>query len=304
MHNMDWHIHSHNSPCSVSEGSLGDIVREARAKGIEHFGISDHLHCSLNLSALEASRREFDQLGPVPGFHFGVEVSCLREWDLEENDAKGPKGSIYGVQRNGPPDGALTVFFPEELRVRLGIEYVIAGTHWPLGAPAERQPMIRSYHRQNMFLAQHPEVDIVAHPWWWMGEWMEADGRYLTLPWLDDFCIIPTSMHQEFAAAVIENSKAVEINAEMLVCEEYSDHFKKQYLDYLLFLKSCGVTFSIGSDAHKPVQLTRVREIEKFIDIIGVDPEHLWRPAVVGAGASRGARTTKGKTRTENAEEI
>lgn len=304
MHNMDWHIHSHHSPCSGAEGSLGDIVREARAENLEHFGVSDHLHCRLNLSALEASRREFDQLGPVSGFHFGVEVSCLREWDLEENDAKGPKGSLFGVQRNGPPDGALTVFFPEGLRGRLGIEYVIGGAHWPLGAPVKRQPMIRSYHRQNMFLAQHPEVDIVAHPWWWMGEWQDADGMFRTLPWFDDFRIIPTSIHREFAAAIIENSKAVEINAEMLLCVEYPGHFAEQYLDYLAFLKSCGVTFAIGSDAHKPVHLTRVREIEKFVDVLGLTSEHLWRPAVLGAIAPRRARTAKGATRAENAEEI
>ena len=77
----------------------------------------------------------------------------------------------------------------------------LAGTHWPMYVPLEREAVIRDYHRQNMFLATHPLVDIVAHPWWWMGHWMDRDGNFPAEPWFDDFDVIPRSMHQEFAAA-------------------------------------------------------------------------------------------------------
>ena len=42
--------------------------------------------------------------------------------------------------------------------------------------PYERQAVIRDYHRQNMFLATHPLVNIIAHPWWWSGRWAVRPG--------------------------------------------------------------------------------------------------------------------------------
>jgi len=251
-------------------------VEQAARQGVQHFGVTDHLHCRLNLPGIENCRREFDALGPVNGFHFGIEVSCLREWDIQQNDARGANGSRFGVQPDGPDDSDLTVFLPDGLRERLGVEYVIGGAHWPLGAALKRDAMIRSYHRQNMFLAHHPDVDIVAHPWWWMGAWEDSDGVYRTLPWFDNFKVIPESLHREFAGAVIEHHKAVEINAEMLVAPNYPQHFPEQYLEYLALLKSCGVTFSVGSDAHTPSDMNRLSKVENYIRELGLTPEELW----------------------------
>ena len=115
----------------------------------------------------------------------------------------------------------------------------------------ERETVIRDYHRQNMFLATHPLVNIVAHPWWWMGHWADSNNRHYGKPWFDNFKVIPQSMHDEFAAAVVENNTLVEINlAAMLLCWCYNYSFKRQYLEYLAYLKSKGVKFSIGSDLH------------------------------------------------------
>lgn len=274
----DWHIHTRHSPCGKPEATVALVVQQATEAGIKEFGITDHLHCRLNLPALRAAREEYDALGPVPGFHFGVEVSCLRQWDLEQNDALGPDGRIYGVQHGGP-EGPLTVFAPEEVLEELKVEYVIGGAHWALGAPLERQAMIRSYHRQNMVLAEHPLVDIVAHPWWWAGAWQDEDGKYTTLPWLDDFTVIPESMHLEFAAAVIQHDTAVEINAEMLLAPNYPEHFRSQYRDYLALLKGAGVTFSIASDSHAPgYDGHRLKQIEADIAALGLREENFWHP--------------------------
>ena len=279
MLDMDWHIHSRHSPCRGAQGALREIARQAAGLALREFGVTDHLHCQLNVPAIEAARREFDALGVTPGFHFGVEVSCLREWDLYQNAVRGAEGSIYGVQAGpGPNGGPLTIFLPHELKEQLAVEYVIGGTHWPLGAAVERRAMIKSYHRQNMFLAAHPDVDIVAHPWWWMGAWENADGAYTTLPWFDDFGVIPNSMHREFAAAAKQCNTAVEINAEMLIASHYPPHFPAQYRDYLAFLKEVGVTFSVGSDAHSPDGLSRIRKVGEAILDLGLRREDLWRP--------------------------
>ena len=98
----------------------------------------------------------------------------------------------------------------------LVIEYVVGGVHWPMYVPMKREAMIRDYHRQNLFLAQHPPVEVVAHPWWCMGAWRDADGMYRTDPWFDDFGSIPAAMHEEFARACKENGKRVEAAARML----------------------------------------------------------------------------------------
>ena len=247
-----------------------------RRAGIARGGLSDHLHCARNVPALEAARREYDALEPGDGFHFGLEVSCLREYDLQRNREAGADAHIYGVWDDGP-EGLLAVYLPDELCARLGFEYVIGGAHWPLGAPLERDAVIRSYHRQNMFLAQHPRVNIVAHPWWWMGAWKDGDGMYRTRPWLDDFTCIPRTMHEEFAAAVRERGKFVEINAgAILLNETYPPHFRRQYLDYLARLREAGVRFALGSDSHDIGYRPRIDRIAAELDAIGLTPAELW----------------------------
>lgn len=55
-------------------------------------------------------------------------------------------------------------------------------------------------------------------------------GRYekngiMTGPWFDDFSVIPKSIHEEFAAAVLDNNKIVELNTDCFVSESYTDYF-------------------------------------------------------------------------------
>ncbi len=246
----DWHIHSRNS-CDSACMTLADLVAESALLGIHDFGITDHVHTPFNLPDIDQSRAEYLALSPSPHFHFGVEVSCVSAWELDLI-AKGDIASpVYGIRSGGPPHAQLAIGLSATDITRLGIEYVVGGTHWPMYVPLERDAIIRDYHRQNLFLASHPLVNIVAHPWWWMGHWQDTDGFYRGAPWLDDFTHIPTSMHHEFAAVVREHHKIVEINlAAMLLNPFYPDRFKKQYVDYLASLKAEGVTLSIGSDCH------------------------------------------------------
>lgn len=72
----------------------------------------------------------------------------------------------------------------------------------------------------------------------------------MTGPWFDDFSIIPESFHEEFAAAVLENNKIVELNTDFFVSACYTDYFKRQYAEYLCMLHEKGIPISIGSDLH------------------------------------------------------
>ncbi len=287
----DWHIHTHHScDCPHPEGAtLSRLFAEIAADGITHLGISDHLHTAFNVPEVEASRREFDSLPPDQHRWFGVEVSCLRAYDLAKNDAAGAEASPYGKWPGGP-EGPLAIYLPDALAERMRFDYVIGGAHWPLGVPEPLDPeaVIRNYHAQYLFLATHPKIDIVAHPWWWMGAWQDSDHIYRTHPWFDDFRRIPASMHDEFADALRQHGKAVEINAGAnLLNPEYPPHFRGQYLDYLAALRAHGVRFSIGTDSHAWFggigYAACLHRIEDDLAQIGITEAELWHPTRVTA---------------------
>lgn len=254
MFTSDWHLHSRNS-CDCRKApvktTMAETVAAIQARGILDFGVTDHIFTPLNLPDLEASRREFEALPPSPHIHFGVEVGCVSVWELQQIAAGGHADAEYGLRTGGPVNAELAIGMVQEDLARLGVEYVVGGVHWPLYAPYERAAIIRDYHRQNMFLASHPLVDIVAHPWWWTGHWKEEDGSYRTDPWFDDFRRIPVSMHNEFAAAAREHGTVVEVNfGGILLTPKFPTAFKHQYVEYLAGLKADGVSLSIGSDHH------------------------------------------------------
>jgi histidinol phosphatase-like PHP family hydrolase len=279
----DWHIHSHHSPCGNRECTLDRILRGTREAGLEYAGVTDHLNCRRNEPAVLACRQEFDALPDKSGFHFAVELTCIRRWDLEENERLGEKGSIYGFQSGGPADGELTVHLPDEVRERVRPEYVIAGAHSTLGAPVERQALIRQQHRQHMFLATHPLVDILAHPFWWNGPGHDEKGDYAGLPWFDDMGVIPRSMHNELAAASRENGVAIEINpGGIFMNPHYSDAFKHQYWEFLALMKDAGVKFSFASDSHSAGYEGRLSQIQEGLDGLRLRKSDVWLPRKKG----------------------
>jgi len=273
----DWHIHTHHS-CDQASLQTADLIAGAREQGIADLGITDHLHTPYNLPDLAASRQEFLAAAPSGRLHFGVEVSCVTRWELEEIARGQHAEPVYGIRQGGPPEGPLAIGLEQEHLAALGIEYVVGGAHWPLYVPLEREAVIRDYHRQNMFLATHPLVDIVAHPWWWMGAWQDADGRYTTDPWLGDFRVIPQSLHQEFAAAVREGEKVVEINLGAVVLSRaYPERFQRQYLEYLAWLRERGVRMCVGSDCHGARYQMDFPRAAELLASVGIKDAELWR---------------------------
>lgn len=273
----DWHIHTRNS-CDEASLVISILISSASAQGIEDYGITDHLHTPYNLPDLVASREEFLANDPSPRFHFGVEVSCVSEWELAEIATGSYENPVYGLRKGGPPGGPLAIGISAEDIDRLSIEYVVGGVHWPMYIAMERDAVIRDYHRQKMFLATHPLVDIIAHPWWWMGHWQDADGRYRGDPWLDDFGKIPQSMHDEFAAAIREHDKVVEINIEaILLNKSYPESFVPQYLEYLAGLKDRDVKFCIGSDCHSAEYVMGFEKTAQMLESLNIKDEGLWR---------------------------
>jgi len=274
----DWHIHSRNS-CDSACMTVAELIKRASEKGIYDYGLTDHIHTPFNLPDIADSRKEFVNSSPSPNFHFGVEISCVSPWKIEEI-AKGKyKNPVYGIRSDGPPNCSLAIGLTAKDIDTYNIEYVVGGTHWPMYVHMEREAIIRDYHRQNMFLALHPLVNIVAHPWWW-GEshWQDSNGCYSVEPWFDDFNKIPYSMHKEFANAVVENNTIVEININaMLLNRRYPSHFKHQYMEYLADLKSQGVKLSIGSDCHSAHYEIDFETASLMLESVGIKNTDLWK---------------------------
>lgn len=275
----DWHIHTAAS-CDEACMPIADLIGLAEARGILDYGVTDHVHTPYNLPDLAASRQAFLAVNPSPRFHFGVEVSCVSQWELDAIASGNFERPVYGLRQGGPAWGALAIGLTEEHLRTFAVEYVIGGAHWPIYVPLEREAIIRDYHRQNMFLATHALVTIVAHPWWWMGHWQGADGMYRAEPWFDDFGVIPRVMHDEFAAAVVEHGKVVEINiGAMLLNREYPEHFKRAYLEYLAALQMRGVRLAIGSDCHDARYAIDFEGAAEMLSTVGIRDEDLWRLA-------------------------
>lgn len=221
---------------------MSSLVEGAAEKGIARYGITDHIHTPFNYPDIINSKKAFDA-NNKKGFYFGVEVSCVSQWELNMISS-GAKGNLtYGIREGGPAGGKLAVAIDEEYIDLHDIKYVVGGTHWAMYTDNKAQDIVRDYHRQNMYLSEHKLIDIVAHPWWYLGPC--KDG------WYENFNIIPLSMHEEFAKSCIENEKIVEVNlSAMILSDKNSEKFKQEYLEYLIMLKEFGVKFSIGSDCH------------------------------------------------------
>ncbi len=280
----DWHIHTNHS-CDCAKSDMGvkipELIAVAETKGITDFGITDHIYTPYNLDDLFRSKEEFDAQPFNPNFHFGVEVSVVSRWEIEEIESGRTLAKTYGLREGGVQGCELAIGITEEDISEYGFEYVIGGVHFPMYVEITRENIIQDYARQNLFLACHPLVDVVAHPWWWHGpngEWFTKEsGLYQTDPWLDDFGKIPLSIHDEFAAAVKENKTAVEINLNCVFNKKYPDDFTRQYMDYIAYLHERGVKFSIGSDCHETEYNPQFGELEKLLEDIGISNKDLWK---------------------------
>lgn len=277
----DWHIHSQNS-CDQAAMPMATLVKRAAEFGITDYGITDHLHSPYNLPDIEASRAEYLSINPGPRFHFGIEVSVMSKWELAEIAAGKREKPTYGIREGGPAWAEPALCLTREMIARYGIEYVVGGTHWPLYVPFEREAVTKDYHRQNMFLAAHPLVTIVAHPWWWHPayHWADDKGMMKAEPWFDDFEAIPRSMHEEFAESAIQHGKVVEINVSAcLLNERYPEAWRRQYAEYCGWLRERGVKLSIASDCHEKDYVTNFERAAGMLAAVGIRDEDLWRLA-------------------------
>ena len=260
MYTSDFHIHTEHSYDSACM-PVPELVRGAAAAGVTCFGITDHFNSEAHLENLQSSRAAFLQ-NACEGMFFGVEATVV------------PAGELY-PGKGEEPAMALT----QEIAERFKISYVVAGAHRLLAGEYTRANIIADYHRQNMYLARHPLVDIVAHPWWWSGLFQDEDGTFKDMPWFDNFNAIPASMHNEFAAALKENETCCECNLTAFVLKkQYPEKIRRQYVEYLRALFESGVKITIGSDCHAAVYADLRDEAALMLQPAGFRPGDFSHP--------------------------
>lgn len=274
----DWHIHSEAS--YDADLKVPDLIRIAKEKGIKQFGITDHVNYPFMVKHLERSR-ELYLANKTEGFHFGVELTTTpkSQYDFalkHPADADDRKTWLRGYI---PPifkkDGIALSLSDEELE-RCEVEYVVAGAHWSFSPIQSRKAAIKSYTEQQLFIAEQKCVDIIAHPWWIYMSVFVKNGMQAG-PWFDDFSIIPQSIHEEFAAAVLENKKMVELNTDFFVSGSYTDYFKKQYAEYICMLHEKGIPITIGSDLHGNYTAHH-DEVRRYMEPLGFTKETFATP--------------------------
>lgn len=271
IYTMDWHIHTLASYDATM--SYRELIKAAKTGGITEFGITEHCDHPFEIDHLKFSRKLFLS-NYVEGMHFGVELAPMSKFQHEYSVA-GNLG-IYSPQLAGMHPVFVEGFGthdPEMVRLSKEnaepfvlpltedqirenkVEYVIAAAHYVFDGSNDRESLIRHYHKQQMFCATDARVDIVGHPWW--GLWTPEihfetmrTGKPTEKAWYQDFKVIPQAVHDEFAAAVLENGKCVEMNMSALRSGNYSEKFRHQYVDYIRMLFEKGVPITPGTDSH------------------------------------------------------
>ena len=271
---QDLHIHSHHS-CDSACSTLQDIRKDREALGLRHWAVTDHLHTQYNISDIESSRHDFLGGDHPACFHFGVEVTCMAAWECERVAAGDfvAKGDvpIYGFRDDERPfDGRMCIGLTAGDVRKYGIEIVVGGVHWPQGYPDTRAGVIDNYFKQEMFLASHPLVHVVAHPWDSValaaGDWFRhRDKAHIDWSVYKD---IPREMDDRLGEAILKNGKLAEIN---LPCTlKGPDYVRPLCMERFRRWKEMGVKFTIGSDQHSAHPDTDLfSAMEKLLDDYG-----------------------------------
>ena len=256
----DWHIHSEFSYDSVT--TLETIAENAKAQGLSHVGITDHMNYNetryindLHASAagVKAAREKY------PSLVLGLELTPITQPEFDYVAGTGTRAGYIPPVQSEP--FALALATDKEPLLSLGVRYVVGATHWRADRPCTREEeqeldgCIREWYRQQLWLACDPRVTVLGHPWY--------HSRGI---WYRDFSVIPRSMHRDIAAALKENKKYVECNSHFFYAG--SEEFRHQYAEMLREMFEMGIPVVYGSDAHNVYNDMRP-QVEKYLVAAG-----------------------------------
>lgn len=253
------HIHSCHS-CDSACAKLNDIVKDMEKIGVTECGVSDHLHTRYNLCDIESCRNDIIGWGLSKRLHFGVEASVMCRWECDQiasgNFVYRGDDPVYGLRFAPLPEGRPEYCLgleAEDIR-RLGIEYIIGGSHWPLIYTDDRDLRFQEIFDQHIWLAQNPLVDIIAHPWWSLEM---AVNDYIRTRNESDLALesileLPGEMNTKLGEEIMINKKCAELNFSSLLSPNVPETARKRNWSLLAQWREMGVKFTLGNDSHLP----------------------------------------------------
>ena len=279
------HIHSLHS-CDSACATINDIQKEMLECGMTEFGLSDHYHTVYNLCDIHSAYNDFHCCKRPAEFHFGIELTCMAKWECDaikkgEYEYIGDD-PIYGLRFNQPPadaDFSPCIDIDEETLNKFGIEYTIAGAHWPLKLPNSLAEACDDLFTQMMYLAEHPLVDILAHAWYplhaahrWK-DWLGMTGMPKFDKSIIDFSTlakIPAWMNEKIGEALVKNGTCAEINSADLNDLRCPSEYRDVRWRILALWREMGVKFTYGTDQHSAHNVRAdIAATELMLDLYG-----------------------------------
>lgn len=242
----DWHIHTEAS--YDAELTAEQLAEGCRAQGIVRCGITDHVNLPSWGDTLLKSKKNLERCSELgmSGLYLGVELTT-RAKHVCDYDRLHP-GERSPIWDGATAQDEIELTLTAEELAGYGVNYVLGAAHWFLTNTKDAECVVRDMHRQNMWLAQDPRVNIVGHPFWIYGELDTPKGKKP----FDDMSLISWQMREEFGAALLENKKAVEYNLSSFAIPScgHSESFCYAYAEFIRGLYEQGVPVTIGSDEH------------------------------------------------------
>jgi histidinol phosphatase-like PHP family hydrolase len=263
----DIHIHTWLSPCGAREESLSGVAayaEEARRRGLETIGISDHFSLPYPWTL-----PSWANSGPPIIHEARNQAARITE---------GPR-IIIGCEADLLSPGRVTV----DAAFAKTLDYVIVSpTHFDVkeiyrrasASPTATAEWMVALTEEAVSL---PFVDVIAHPFVVPEERLGSPEAYM--PRISDEAMA------RLARTAAANAIAFEVNGRMASMPVYFAGMKR----FFSIAKGEGARFTVGSDSHKVPHMTRLDAIEDFARRVGlVTTDFLTLDEVVARHQARG----------------
>ncbi len=241
MIHSDWHIHTTAS--YDASLPLETLIMRSKEQGLHSFGITDHANFNdpKFLRDAQTSSENFRRLRHLcPEMVLGIELTPIEKPQFDYIALHGTREG-YEDPHTDTPFGIELALTKEQMK-DLGIRYAVGASHWRVdGLDCDDTVpfLIKEWHRQQLLLIADERVTVLGHPWY------HGEGV-----WYGDFSVIPKSIHDETAAALLQYGKKAECNVSFFTSIKSSELFRHQYAEFLRFLFEKGVKITYGSDCH------------------------------------------------------
>ena len=219
--NSNMHIHTCFSACADKDMTVANILVRAQAANLKIIALVDHHHPGAGLlDNILCLKNDLQKIAPGIKVVFGAELSA------------------YGIGK-----------YSDAKEINRELDYrLYACTHYNLDyweQPQDTSPRGYALHMLAVVteLIKSGRADCIAHPF---------ASAYLKSKFKDPSVVTKAITDEELRAILLfgrENSVAWEINANVLVRDVDFMH------RYLALGKSLGVTFYLGTDAHKLAEI-------------------------------------------------